>query len=216
MNPTRLALATAACLLTGLVAFLLLGSREGARRPSSAAVSAPADRHYVSPQQLAQSPISDGTPISAIDQDGQARSWQSLSEGQPLVLVFVKDACPCSVEFEPFFHRLACAYTGSVRFVAVIDGDVAVARRFADANDVPYPVLADGSAAIIRRFRAEHGATVALLSPSGKVEAVWPGCSVAMMRELSERIAQASNAEEKSIELAGLPGALTAGCRYRP
>ncbi|MGL5096490.1 MAG: peroxiredoxin family protein, partial [Planctomycetia bacterium] len=142
------------------------------------------------------------------------RSWQDLSGGKPVVVVFVKNGCPCSAEFEPYFHRVAAAYPDSVRFAAVIDGDVPAARRFAGDNHVPFPVIADESKAIIERFRAEHGATVVLLSPSGKRAARWPGCSQEMMRDLGALVARLGDVPEQPIKVVGLPGALTAGCAY--
>lgn len=172
------------------------------------------DRHYVSPPQLVRGDDTDTTTLDGTDQHGVQRSWNELSAGKPVVVVFVKAGCPCSIEFEPYFHRVAMTYPDAIRFVTIINGDVPTAQRFATDNHVSYPVLADESHTLIKRFHAKHGATVVLLSPSGKREAHWPGCSREMMRELSERIAQMSGVREQQIDLTGLPSALTAGCAY--
>jgi peroxiredoxin len=217
MKRTRFALWVCALLLLVLGGFAVADWQLGQRAARPNGVSPRiADRHYVSPQQLADGHTTEtrDAPLSGIDQHGVPRSWSDLSTGRSVALVFVKDGCPCSVEFEPYFHRLAAAYPEAVRFVTIINGDVRTARRFADENHVPYPVLADEAHALITRFHAEHGATVVLLSASGKLEGRWPGCSREMMCELSGRIARISQFREEMIDVAGLPGALTAGCAY--
>jgi len=216
MKRPSFALWACAVLLLVLGGFALADRQLSYRAPRSQTEpsnSRPADRHYVSPPQLGQSNDTE-TTLEGTDQYGVRRSWPDLSTGKPVAVVFVKAGCPCSVEFEPYFHRVAAAYPDAVRFVTVINGDVPAGRRFADDNHVSYPVLADESQTLINRFHAKHGATVLLLSPSGKREAQWPGCSREMMRELSERIARLSSVREEQIDVAGLPSALTAGCAF--
>jgi hypothetical protein len=48
-------------------------------------------------------------PIPVLGHDGKRREWQDLAAARPVVAVFIKRGCPCSVEFEPFFHRLSRA-----------------------------------------------------------------------------------------------------------
>jgi hypothetical protein len=118
------------------------------------------------------------------------------------------------VEFEPFFHRLERRYRGLVRFFGVIDGDRNVARRYALANQVPYPVLADPHRSIIIRFKAENGGYVVLLRPTGEVDTLWPGCSAEMMRELACRIGALAGVKERTLDVGGMPAVLTTGCPF--
>jgi peroxiredoxin len=83
---------------------------------------------------------------------------------RPLVIVFIKDGCPCSVEFEPIYNRLHTAYRESVDFAGVIDSDEIAAGRFAEQSRSPYPLLSDPRCETIRRFQVESGAYVALLN----------------------------------------------------
>jgi peroxiredoxin len=153
-------------------------------------------------------------PFTAVAHDGQPVGWAELSAGRPLVLVFIKKGCPCSVEFEPFFHRVEKSYRDCVRFAGVIDGPADVARRYAQANQVPYPVLADAERQLIGRFQAESGAYVALVTPAGVLDTLWPGCSAEMMRELSRRIAALAGVEERPVDCTRMPNALMTGCRF--
>jgi hypothetical protein len=175
------------------------------------------EKHYVTPQQLAASGAMSAHPlgpITALAHDGSHKEWKELSRARPVVVVFIRKGCPCNVEFEPFFHRLHRAYRKSVSFLGVIDGGVDVARLYAQANRVPYPVLADPQRVLISRFRAENGAYVALVTPAGVLDTLWPGCSVEMMRELSRRIAEVALVQDQSVDTSGLPGVLTTGCPF--
>ncbi|MCE9566926.1 MAG: redoxin family protein [Planctomycetes bacterium] len=215
MKRPSFALWACALLLFVLCGFAVADRQFGNRAPRPESTSPrTADRHYVSPPQLVQSSSDTDATLTGTDQNGVHRTWNDLSAGKPVVVVFVKNGCPCSVEFEPYFHRVAAAYPDAVRFVTIINGDVPTARRFTADNHVAYPVLADESQTLIKRFHARHGATVVLLSASGKREAQWPGCSQEMMRELSERIARMSSVREEHVDVAGLPSALTAGCAF--
>jgi hypothetical protein len=129
-------------------------------------------------------------------------------------MVFIKKNCPCNVEFEPFFHRLYEAYGRWVRFVGVIDGGLATARKYAEDNGVPYLVLADPELVLISRCRAENGAYVALVTSAGVLSTLWPGCSADMMCELSRQIACLAGVEEQRIKTSGLPSVLTTGCPF--
>jgi peroxiredoxin len=190
---------------------------EGAAPAPHIARSPVAEKHYVTPKQLAASGAMQNhlvEPFAATASDGTSITWSDLANERPVVLVFIKKDCPCSVEFEPFFQRLSRAYDEAVQFVGVIDGNVDAARRYAEANKVPYPVLADAEKTIIARFKAENGGYVALLRPSGTVEMLWPGCSVEMMRELSKTLARLCAIKEPCLDVRDMPAVLTTGCPF--
>jgi hypothetical protein len=177
----------------------------------------PNEKHYVTSQQLTASGAMSAHalgPITAVAHDGLRREWSELAGDQPVVLVFIKKSCPCSVEFEPYFHRLYRAYRRSVRFVGVIDGGIETARQYAEANEVPYLVLADPGLGLIGRCQAKNGAYVAVVTPAGVLHTLWPGCSAEMMRELSHQIASLAEVEEQRVETSGLPNVLTTGCPF--
>jgi peroxiredoxin len=175
------------------------------------------EKHFVTPRQLADSNAmlsraADG--LEATGHDGRRRRWAGLSGGQPVVVVFIKDGCPCSPEFEPFFHRVAALYRGRARFVGVIDAPVKAARQYAAEQHVPYTILADPERRIIRRLKAENGGYVALLTAEGVIDGFWPGCSVATMTELGRGIARLAGVAERPLDVTGMPGPLTTGCPF--
>jgi peroxiredoxin len=204
-----------------LAAFVAVERMAGHPSQSLAAPSAAAsqEKHYVTPRQLTASGAMANVTVTlatASDQDGKTVNWSELVSERPVVVVFIKDGCPCNVEFEPYFHGVARAYADVVRFVGVIDGDVAAAHQYSVANRVPYPIIADSSREIIKRFHAENGAYVALVAPGGIIDTLWPGCSVEVMRELNARVARLGHIDEKTVDFTGLPNAMTTGCPYSP
>jgi hypothetical protein len=198
---------------------LWLTSRETVEFSARTAVLAkPAiERHYVTPIQLVEcGAMADRRvePFSAMAHDGVRFTWPRVDRARPLVLVFIKRDCPCSVEFEPFFHRLEERYRDVADFAGVIDAGAAPARAYAVANKVPYRVLADPDQTIITRFEAKNGGYVALLGASGDVDTFWPGYSAEMMRELGRRIAVLGARAERPIDVSEMPKVLTTGCPF--
>jgi peroxiredoxin len=184
------------------------------RRASSAPA---AQKHYVTPAQLAGSGALTGRQVpsfSAVAGDGTPFLWPGTSGDRPLVLIFIRRDCPCNVEFEPFFQRLAGCYRDVAEFAGVIDGGADAARAYAAANRTPYRILADPFRAIIKRFEAQNGGYIALVRPPGVIDTLWPGCSGEMIRELGRRIAELGAVKERAIDVAGMPGALTTGCPF--
>lgn len=173
--------------------------------------------HYVTPQQLkASNAMVDGVVdgLTVTTSDGSSLGWSELSDGAPVVLIFVKQGCPCSIEFAPHFQQVEATYRGAVRFADVIDADVARAGRWKHDHDVAYTVLSDADRKLIRRFGAKNGAYVALLSPDGRIDRFWPGFSRDALRELVGRIAVLTGRTPRAVDPGDLPAALTSGCPF--
>jgi hypothetical protein len=111
------------------------------------------------------------------------------------------------------FPRLELAYRGAVHFFGVMDAEPDTARYGTD-QAVPYPVLTDPDLDIVRRLGAKNGCYLVLLTADGVVEAVWPGCSADGMRDASRRMARLARADERPLDVSGMPAALTAGCPF--
>ena len=198
---------------------LWLAGRESGEIPAREIVPAKpaAGKHLVTPDQLVEcGALAERRiePFSAVAHDGTRFTWPAAGGPRPLVLLFIKEGCPCSVEFEPYFHRLEERYRDAADFVGVIDADEGQARAYALANKVPYRVLADPDRAIVARFEAKHGGYVALLGVDGQIDTLWPGYSAEMMRELGRRIAALRALPERPLDVSDLPRVLTTGCPF--
>lgn len=176
-------------------------------------------KHKVTPAMLVEARQSTGagaTPFAACEStDGRSYSLDDLTTGgRPAVLVFIKDGCPCSESAQPYFNRLHAAYGERARFVGVIGGNTAEARRWAVSHEVRFPILADPDLEIVRRYRAKNSAYVALISRDGRIAKLWPGYSSGMLNELGAELSRLSGAPERLIEVSGAPLELYSGCPY--
>jgi hypothetical protein len=189
------------------------------------------DVHYVTPRQLTQSAALVTTIVPALGATAHTNElfeWPRPDDRWPLLLVFIKEGCPCSVAMEPFFHRLARTYADTACFAGVIDADVRAARRYAEANGTPYPILADPDRQIIHHLQAQNGVYVALVvRPAASlatlgageenvsaIDSHWPGCSAEMFTEMGRRIAAAAGVAERPLDVCGLPSAPVTGCPF--
>jgi peroxiredoxin len=182
-------------------------------RPRPAA----SEKHYVTPGQLTASGAwseQPAPPLAGVAQDGRTRSLADLADGRPLVVVFIKDGCPCSAEAEPFFARPRAAYGDRLRFAGVIDGPAEAARNYAKEVGAAYPILADPDKAIIHRYRAENSVYVALVRPDGVIDTLWPGYSAEMLRELGRRVARLAGVAEMPLDVRNAPSVMTTGCPF--
>jgi hypothetical protein len=173
------------------------------------------EKHFVTPEQLVEcGALAERRiePFSAVAHDGARFSGPAAGGARPLVLVFIKRGCPCSIEFEPFFHRLEEQYRDAADFVGVIDADTEAARAYVIPNKVPYRILADPDRAIVAQFAAKNGGYVALLDADSHLDTLAPGCSVEMMRALGRRIAGLRALPERPLDVTGMPKVLTTGC----
>jgi peroxiredoxin len=176
------------------------------------------EKHYVNPRQLAdanemvQRAVGD---LSATAQNGRRVTWDELSRGRPVVLIFIKEGCPCSAEVEPFFQRVERLYGNDARFAGVIDAGAKGAAHYATEHTVRHPVLADPEKMLIRQFRVKNGCYVVLLTPGGVIQGCWPGCSADTMRQLGRRIAGLAGVAERPLDVSGMPASLTTGCPFK-
>jgi peroxiredoxin len=154
------------------------------------------------------------TTQSAIGSDGRTHAPQDEARGRPVVLVFIRDGCPCSESAEPYFQRLQAAYGERASFLGVIDGDLAMAREWATRHGTSYPILADFERVIIGDCGAERSAYVMLVAPGGTVEAVWPGYSSEMLAEVGARLARITGQAEVALDAEGAPAELVSGCPF--
>jgi peroxiredoxin len=208
----------------GLVAGLWLvvrGQRPTAPAAETEAASAqaiaPPEKHRVTAEMAATAGRSDGASaisFQAKDADERTRSLFDLAASRPLVMVFIKDGCPCSESVQTFLNRLHAQYGEACNFVGVIDGDAARARRWGTANHVSYPILQDPALDIVHGYKVESSAYVVLIAPGGRIVKMWPGYSGEMLRELGQRIARLTGRPEQLLAASEAPNELYTGCPY--
>jgi peroxiredoxin len=150
----------------------------------------------------------------AISQDGMEVDSASVVGDRPVVLVFIKDGCPCSTSAEPFYARLHAAFGDEATFLGVIDGDRTVASRWVGDHGTPYPVLADPSLEIVRSFDVRNSAYVALIDRAGQIEALWPGYSEGILDAISARLADLTGLDQADVGANQAPELPYSGCPF--
>lgn len=165
---------------------------------------------YLLPPRIGH-PVTPWMESAAEDITGQLVTELSIDANRPLVVVFVLPDCPCSVEYEPYVHRLYQAYEDQASFVEVVAGDRHAAEEWKQANATPFRVIGDYDGKIIREFGAIRSAYTALVL-NGKITKLWPGYSGDMLRDLGARISTATKGPSPALDLEGAPERLTSGC----
>lgn len=212
-DSTRSRRALRRCLLLAAAGWMLFAGAwlASGRHPHFAPPAPPSgsERHYVSPQQLLASGEASGRPCP----DLTTFAATPAERDRPLVVVFIKRDCPCSVEFQPSFDRLARALPFST-FLGIIDAPQEVADAYRDARATPFPIIGDPDQKLIGDFAAQNGAYVALVRAGGVIEALWPGWNRSNADELCRRAARLAGAAAPAIDVTDLPSAMTTGCPY--
>lgn len=176
-------------------------------------------RHPVSPLMSQRSSSLQGKSARILTLDGAASNTINVGEllgNGPVILVFTKDGCPCSIEAQPYFNALAKAYKGTASFVGVIDSNRHEAVRYMIDFDLAYDLACATDRTIFDAFDAKRSVYVTLLGKDGRIVRQWPGYSKTMLEELSETIAAEAKVEVQTIDVSKAPLEMNSGCPFEP
>jgi len=187
---------------------------------SARSVSAPnvlegPQRHLVRPEMLIATAKMTDVVAPAFRAQATDDSYYDIAEltgDGPVVLVFIKEGCPCSLAAQPFFNLLFDAYGKHARFFGVFDGSVSKAKKWAMQNQAAFPLLSDPDLRTVHEYKAENSAYVALIPKGGTIKKLWPGYSVEMLADASARLARLTGVIAKPIDVSAAPTEITTGC----
>ncbi len=132
-------------------------------------------------------------------------------EPMPQMVVFVKKGCPCSIDAQPLFNKLARRFEGKVEFVGVIDKE---AKDFSTQFRVAFPVIEEPTLKLMRAYDARASVYSALVARNGHIVKMWPGYSAAWLKEMNGLLAKASATPEKSFDPEYAPTEKASGCPF--
>jgi peroxiredoxin len=145
-------------------------------------------------------------------------SLAQLQEGRPMLVYFIKDGCPCSIESEPMFQELYQHLNDNekinVPFVGIIGSDLKIAQKWVDKFQPPYEVLSAPTQKIMAAYKAPRSVYSILLSKEGKVIKQWPGWSKRILTEINAESAKAANLAVKPFDPKYAPTEDSAGCSF--
>lgn len=136
----------------------------------------------------------------------------SVGKGSlPQFVVFTKKGCPCSIDAQPLFSKLALKFKDKVEFVGVIDKG---AQDFATQFKATYPVVEEPSLALMKAFDARASVYCALVARNGHIVKMWPGYSADWLKEMNGLLAKASATKETPFDPEYAPKEKASGCPF--
>lgn len=134
----------------------------------------------------------------------------------PVLLVFTKDKCPCSLEAQTFFSQLAKHYQPKVTFLGVMDGDKHEADRYETDFSVPYHFAYSESKDFFRNYHTKQGAYQYLINQDGTLNKVWPGYSKDSLLELDQKLSKMTGIPPlgKFDQWEDAPNNMVSGCYF--
>lgn len=184
--------------------------------PASAKIDM-ADIHPVTDEMQAAADALVGKQAPDFDlfnQDGEKRSLAQLIESGPLVIFFIEKDCPCCVEGRPHWDRVHAAYKDQVQFVGIINTDVEGARKWAQANEAGFDILADPTLTTIDALHARAALYTLVIGKDQRIVLQQPGYSQTALKELGDAIARAAGIAPRPLDTRGAPERMTSGCAF--
>lgn len=209
--------ATVLILVSAGVVYSLGGTKYPTSEPTKDEITRGAVRHVITTQmeRIASGMLKNPAPAFDVpDMNGGKISLDSLINDRPLLIYFVKDGCPCSIDLDPILQKMYKKYDGRVNFAAVIDKDAATAVKWAHDNGTPYPIIPDPSLKIIKGFHVIASAFSALVNKKGEVVKMWPGYNQDLLKDMNEHIAKELGEKPTPFDTMYAPKEKAAGCAF--
>lgn len=165
-------------------------------------------------QRADASKLKDAPSIRFVDAEGETRDVREDLREKPVLLLFIKHDCPCSIEAQPVFNNLARALGGSVQFYGIVNQGGEAAGFYHWSTEMRFPMIADPELKVTGEYGVDRSCTLALLNTEGKIEKIWPGYSKGMLREVNLHVAKLTEREPVEFDDSTAPDRLTAGCSY--
>lgn len=155
--------------------------------------------------------------FSLPDGDGQTWTLARLREGgKPVLIFFIEKNCPCCLGAKHFVDRLADNFSGKASVIGIINAQGKEAETWRKLTAPHFPVLEDPNQIAIRQYAAERGVYTALIQPDGTIGQAYAGYSLAMLKDVSKRLANAAGIPDPGFESNAAPTVLTSGCLFPP
>ena len=152
--------------------------------------------------------------IDLPDTDGKQVKLSELVNQTPVVVITLKDGCPCTIESQPFFNDLAEKYKGKVQFLGVTDGTKYKASKYKDDFSVPFPIVTEPGTHTFEAFQSPRSVYFTLVKKGGAVRKLWPGYSKKTLDEFNQALAQESGIPTPKLDTTMAPDKESSGCKF--
>jgi peroxiredoxin len=134
--------------------------------------------------------------FSGTDTDGKPVSLSQLAKEKPVVLFFIEPECPCARDAAPFLARIQKFVGSESQVIGVVKSDASKAREWSKLTGVNYPILADPQGKVISSFKVTSAGSVAVITPGGTIQKVYPGYSQATLQEIYSTVTSYAKASK--------------------
>ncbi len=170
-------------------------------------------RHFVTAQMELESKAKTQKVAPAFSRTDDFGKPVKVGEGpRPQLVLFIKKGCPCSIDAQPLFNRLARKFDGKVDFVGVIDKE---GKEFSNQFRVAFPIVDEPSKNLMKAFDARSSVYSALVARNGHIVKMWPGYSADWLKEMNSLLAKASATKETPFDPEYAPKEKATGCAFQ-
>jgi peroxiredoxin len=204
--------------LTATVVALNLGKAPVVEVVSNAPNLFGVPRHPIKPEMVTKADSTAGSVLNDFvlnDSEGKPQHLASYYKDQPLLIVAVKDGCPCNIEAQPWFNQLYAQFHTKIGFLGIVDADEKAGKIFQDGTEQVYPMLVSPkSDQVFRALNTLQSVYVTLIGTDGKVIKQWPGYDQTRLKEMNALLAKESGLPELKWDVATAPEKPTSGCFF--
>ena len=133
----------------------------------------------------------------------------------PVVVVALKDGCPCAQECHLALNTFAKACKGKVRFIGLIDADERRAKSTAREAGLEFSVIPDPRGTLLRSMNAKKALDLRLLNRRGELVACRNGLSRGNVASLVDAI-RSFTGVDVSLDLTPFNQLPKIGCSFAP
>lgn len=169
-------------------------------------------RHFVTDRMELESSAMANRVAPPFDRTDNYGTKVHVGKGErPQFVLFIKRGCPCSIDAQVLFSKLALKYKDKVDFVGVIDHD---GKAFATQFKATFPVVDEPSLKLMHAYDARASVYSALVARNGHIVKMWPGYSADWMKEMNGLLAKASATKETPFDPEYAPKEKASGCPF--
>ena len=152
--------------------------------------------------------------IELADTSGKTVRLSDLVVKGPVLVVTIKDGCPCSIESQPFFNQMVKDYEGKFTILGVTDAPRIKAEKYKVDFDAQFPIVTEPGKRTFEAYHALNSVYSTLVGRDGVVIKQYPGYSKRILTDMNEQIAKAVGATPTPLDLADAPERDSSGCPF--
>lgn len=187
-----------------------------ASKPTEQVIISEGPRHPVTKKMSGvtdQLSAKDAPSFSLKGTDGKTYSSADVLKSGPMVVISIKEGCPCSTDSQPLFNELSKRHQGKATFIGLYNEDIEKGKIWVEQKSVPYPVLIDHELKTIKDYAAERSVYVTLVDPEGKIVKVYPGYWKDMLVELDRKLGELTQTKLDPFDPKYAPNTPSSGCQ---